>query len=84
MRRNIRAIIDTHEETYKSLTPEERVEWDARWKRVGDIWAIINDPNRKPTPFTDELWDTVMNDPEGQKIFNEELDRLLGPEEDEG
>jgi len=81
MRQHIREIQEFFQRAYDNGTPEERAQMEKNWAVLDRVHKILSQP-REPLPsYTQKLIDRMMNDPEGRKIFNEELDRLLGPEE---
>lgn len=88
MRQHIREVLEFFDGVREAKSPEERKVWDEQWARVGKQFRMMEEHilrKRRENPeqyeYTDKLWNMMMNDPEGKRIFNEELERLLGPEE---
>lgn len=82
MRKAIREILEMFQGAYDNASPEAKKQWEENFAVLTRVNRVLSEP-REPSPYAQKLWDRMMNDPEGRKIFNDELDKLLGPEEDE-
>ncbi len=79
MRKYLQQTIDTFAEAYKNSSGEDRAKWDRHLKFMQEWEEDLK--NRPKNPYAEKLINRMMNNPESRKVFNEELDRLLGPDE---